>query len=249
MLLTEPVQIAGVDGCKRGRWVAVTASAEGFGTAEVKSFESSAELISKLAPHSLIAIDVPIGLPERAIGGGREADWVARAFLGSRRISVFPVPSRRAVYAHALGYQQLCAIARETSEPPKAASKQLFGILPHIREVDEILRQNPPLRGRVFEVHPEVSFQVMNNGEPLPPKKVKGHINPPGMERRKELLVTEGFSPSFVGQKPPRGAALDDLYDACACAWSARRIACGMARVFPFHPPFDGDGIEQAIRA
>jgi len=192
---------------------------------------------------------VPIGLPECAINGGRECDWAARAFLGPRRTSVFPVPSRRAVYAHAQGYAQVCVIARATSDPPKSVSKQLFGILPRIREVDVMLRQDPALRERVLEVHPEVSFWVMNNGEPLPPKKVQGRINPPGMGRRKELLVTVGFSPSFLGQKPPAGAALDDFYDACACSWSARRIACGMARVFPSNPPFDGEGIEQAIRA
>jgi threonine dehydratase len=173
MLLGKPVQIAGVDGCKGGRWIAVTASAEGFGTAEVKIFGSAAALISELAPHSIIAIDIPIGLPERATNGGREPDWAARVFLGPRRMSVFPVPSRNAVYAHAQGYAQVCAIARETSDPPRTVSKQLFGILPRIQEIDLMLRQKPMLRKRVFEVHPEVSFQVMNNNEPLPAKKIK----------------------------------------------------------------------------
>src|ERR1700757_312753 len=100
MPFSEPIQIAGLDGCKGSRWIAVTASAEGFGTAEVKIFDSAAALISGLAPLSIIAIDIPIGLPERSIAGGRKADWAARAFLGPRRASVFPVPSRRAVYAY-----------------------------------------------------------------------------------------------------------------------------------------------------
>jgi threonine dehydratase len=247
MLLAEPVQIAGVDGYKGGRWIAVTASVEGFGTAEVKPFESTAELISKLGPRTLIAIDVPIGLPDRTIGGGREPDWLARAFLGTRRPSVFPVPSRRAV--HAQGYAQVCAIARATSNPPKAPSIQLYHILPRILEIDRMLRQDPALCERVFEVHPEVSFQVMNSCEPLPPKKTKSRINPLGTECRKDLLAREGFSPSFLSQEPPHGAARDDFFDACACAWSAKRILLGKARVFPCHPPVDEEGLEQAIRA
>jgi predicted RNase H-like nuclease len=247
MLLGKPVQIAGVDGCKCGRWIAVTASTEDIGKTEVKIFETAAALISEFAPHSIIAIDVPIGLPERATNGGREPDWAARAFLGPRRTSVFPVPSRNAVYAQ--DYAQLCVIARETSDPPKAPSIQLYGILPRIREIDEILRQDPAVRKRVYEVHPEVSFQLMNNNTPLPPKKVKGQISPPGIEYRKELLAKAGFALSFLDQTPPRGAGWDDFCDACACAWTAKRIFLRKAQVFPSIPPLDGEGLEQAIRA
>ncbi len=249
MLLAAQVQIAGVDGCKGGKWIAVITTPGSFDKAEVKIFQSAAALLSELAPHSLIALDVPIGLPERTIAGGREPDWAARTFLGPRRSSIFPVPSRRAVYAHAQGYARVCEMARATSDPPRAASMQLFGILKQIQEIDMLLRQVPALRERVFEVHPEVSFQAMNSNAPLPPKKFNGRINPPGMERRKELLAREGFSPSFLGQKPPPGAALDDFYDACACAWSARRILHNEARVFPCRPPLDAERIEQAIRA
>ncbi|MCI0466614.1 MAG: DUF429 domain-containing protein [Beijerinckiaceae bacterium] len=249
MLFAVATQIAGVDACKGGKWIAVIATPDSFDKAEVTIFKTAAALISEVAPRSLITIDVPIGLPERAISGGRECDWAARAFLGPRRTSVFLVPSRQAVYAHAQGYAQVCAAARTTSVPPRAVSKQLFGILPRIQEIDLMLRQKPMLRERAFEVHPEVSFQVMNNGKPLPPKKVKGRLSPPGTEFRKKLLAREGFSSSFLSQKPPRGAALDDFYDACACAWSAKRILLGSAQVFPSHPPLDAEGLEQAIRA
>jgi len=188
-----PAQIAGVDGCKAG-WIAVTATLESFGKPEVKVFTSVAALIAELAPKSLIAIDMPIGLPERAIRGGREPDWAARQFLGRQRASIFPVPSRRTVYACANGYPPLCIIAQDTSDPPRKPSRQIFGILHRIRQVDEILRQQPELGERVFEVHPEVSFQVINSDEPLPErKKVKGRINPNGMQLRKKLLEKEAF--------------------------------------------------------
>lgn len=84
-------QITGVDGCKAG-WIAVTAIPEAFETAEVKTFASFVAVLAELAPRSIVAIDMPIGLPERAVKGGREADWAAREFLGERRASVFPVP-------------------------------------------------------------------------------------------------------------------------------------------------------------
>jgi predicted RNase H-like nuclease len=249
MLLGTPTQIAGVDGCKAG-WIAVTVEPGTFDGAEVAIFNSFTELVAEAPASSLIAIDVPIGLPERAIKGGREADWGAREFLGARRASVFPVPSRKAVYAYEQGYGRVCDVARETSDEKRAVSKQLFGILRRIRQIDAALRQEPVLRERVFEVHPEVSFKVMNNDESLPErKKVKGRINPQGMQLRKELLAKEGFPFSFLDQIPPQGAGHDDFYDACACAWSAKRIVYGTARVFPSHPPIDGEGLEQAIRA
>jgi predicted RNase H-like nuclease len=249
MLLNTPTQVSGVDGCKAG-WIAVTAIPESFDKVEVKVFKSVAALILELAPQSIIAIDIPIGLPERAIKGGREPDWAAREFLGLQRASVFPVPSRRAVYAYEHGYAAVCVIAQDTSDPPKKPSRQLFGILRRIQQVDEILRQEPVLRESVFEVHPEVSFRVMNNDELLAErKKVKSRINPHGMQLRKELLTKEGFPLSFLNQMPPQGAGRDDFYDACACAWSAKRILRRKARVFPCHPPLDGEGLEQAIRA
>lgn len=217
--------------------------------AEVKVFESFADLVSGLQPDSIIAVDMPIGLPERAIRGGREPDWEARKFLGPRRASVFPVPSRQAVYGLAQGYAQVCTTARETSDPPRAPSKQAFSIFRRIQQIDGTLRQDPAPVRRVFEVHPQVSFTLMNRA-PIPePKKVKGRVNEPGMPCRKELLERQGFAAYFLDASPPQGAALDDFYDACACAWSGRRILGREARVFPTPPGVDGEGLQVAIWA
>lgn len=243
MRVEQPTQIAGVDGCKAG-WIAVIAVPDAFETAEVKIFARFAELISQLPARSIIAIDMPIGLPKRTKKGGRRPDWAAREFLRPHQARIFPVPSRQAAYAYAKGFTEVCAIARETSDPARAPSIQLFAILPRIQQIDEILRQEPALRERVFEVHPEVSFKVMNANEPLPSKKGEH-----GIRLRQSLLNKEGFAAAFLDRRPPRGAAKDDFYDACACAWSARRILRGKARVFPAHPPLDGEGLEQAIRA
>ena len=63
-------------------------------------------------------------------------------------------------------------MARETSDPRRAPSIQAYSIFPRIQQIDQMLRQDKALRRRVFEVHPEVSFTVMNGDKPIPePKK------------------------------------------------------------------------------
>jgi predicted RNase H-like nuclease len=62
------------------------------------------------------------------------------------------------------------------------------------------------------------------------------------MQLRTELLAGQGFALGFLETKPPREAALDDFYDACACAWSANRILGREARVFPAEPDLDAEG-------
>jgi predicted RNase H-like nuclease len=248
MTVTAPPEIVGVDGCKAG-WIAVTFPLHDPGLEKVKVFERFAGLLGALHPDSIIAVDVPIGLPDRTANGGREPDWAARKFLGARRATVFPVPSRRAVYAFKDGYARVCSLARGTSDPPRAASIQAYWILSRIQEVDRLLSRDAAFRGRVFEVHPEVSFSLMN-GAPIPePKKVKGRVHAPGMWRRRQLLESRGFSARFLEGGVPRGAALDDLYDACACAWSATRIANKEARVFPAQPGIDAIGLQVAMWA
>jgi predicted RNase H-like nuclease len=248
-------QIAGVDGCKAG-WIAVTFQLDAFGRAEVKVFNTFANLVGWLQPDAIIAVDMPIGLPERAIKGGRAPDWAAKEFLGPRKGTVFLVPSRRAVYAreavdtYKQGYTRVCAVARKTSDPPRAPSIQAYSIFPRIQLIDQMLRQDEALRRRVFEVHPEVSFTVMNGDKPIPePKKVKGRVHDPGMRCRKELLERKGFALGFLEAKPPRGAALDDFYDACASAWSGARISRQEERIFPPEPGIDAKGLQVAIRA
>jgi predicted RNase H-like nuclease len=88
------------------------------------------------------------------------------------------------------------------------------------------------------------------SGEPiLEPKKVKGRIHEPGMRCRKAFLEKQGFVVGALEANLPRGAALDDFYDACACAWSGARIFEQEERVFPSEPGIDAKGLQVAIRA
>src|SRR5262245_54954503 len=89
--------VAGVDGHRAGCTVAPMRP----GDSEVclRVVARFAEVIAAPEAPSVIAVDIPIGLPEQAGHGGRRADNMVRPLLGARKSSVFSVPSRRAVFA------------------------------------------------------------------------------------------------------------------------------------------------------
>src|SRR5215813_10173313 len=88
---------AGVDGCRAG-WLLALARARD-GEVRLRVVPRFAEVIAAPEAPSVIAVDIPIGLPEQAGHGGRRTDNMVRPFLGARRSLVFSVPSRRAVFA------------------------------------------------------------------------------------------------------------------------------------------------------
>ena len=156
----------------------------------------------------VIAVDMPIGLPEITRKGGRGPEMLVRPLLGQRQSSVFSIPSRAAVYAAVEAFttverwyeahRKASAAARATSEPPRGVSIQAFGIFSKIREIDALLRARPDLRRRVIESHPEVAFWRLNGGHAmLLPKKVKGQVNPAGMAERRALLCGLGLASRF----------------------------------------------------
>ena len=243
---SQKVWLAGVDGCPRG-WVAAFVRPAGD-EARLAVFARFADVLAAPERPTIVAVDMPIGLPERAGAGGRAAENAVRPLLGARQSSVFSVPSRAAIYAQ--DYAQACQVAQETSEPPRKVSKQLFNIAPKIREVDAVLRADPQVAARVCEVHPEVAFWRLNGECALDePKKVKSRPYPPGLALRRKLLEAATLPPALVAATPPKGAAADDAIDTLACAAVARRLHAGLARPFPDPPPRDAYGLPMAIWA
>ncbi len=242
--MNTDIWLVGIDGCRTG-WVAafVRPSGDEMRVRVLPRFADVAEAPEKPA---VIAIDMPIGLPERTGLGGRAAENGIRPLLGARQSSVFSVPSRAAL--EGLDYREACGIALTTSDPPRKISKQLFMIAPKIRELDAALRENAVLAARTFEVHPEAAFWRLNGERALAePKKVKGKIYEPGLRLRRDLLAAAGLPRNRIEAAPPPGAATDDLLDACACAAIARRIHAGIARPVPDPPPRDAYGLPMAI--
>jgi predicted RNase H-like nuclease len=224
--------VAGVDGCKGG-WVAVFRPAGDAGRAEVKVFPTFAEILRGPRDPRVIAVDMPIGLPERTARGGRGPEAALRPLLGARQSSVFSVPSRKAVYAE--GYPAACAAARATSDsdPPRAVSKQAFMLFRKIQEIDDLPRSNSDVAAKVFECHPEGSFRMMRGAPLQSPKKMKSRVHAAGIDERRLLLAARGYAADLLTATPPCGARSDDLLDACAAAWTAARIATGVARSWP----------------
>jgi predicted RNase H-like nuclease len=237
--------VAGVDGC-RGGWLCVIRNANAPFWEQVFLAKTVAEILNHPAAPQVIAIDIPIGLPDLIAGAGRGCDGAVRKILGKRAGAVFAVPARAALYEK--DYAAACAAAFAASDPPRKISKQMFHLLPKMREVDGLM--TPALQTRLFECHPEGAFCLMNRAEPLhEPKKRQGQPNLPGLDFRRALLVTQGYSESFVRTTPPNNAGADDLLDACACAWTAARILKGEAIRFPAAPPADAKGLRMEIWA
>ncbi len=103
---------------------------------------------------------------------------------------------------------------------------------------------NPDLQLRIREVHPELSFAAMNDGEPLErSKKTEA-----GREERLRLL--EKWFPDVRGAletTTAKGVGMDDIVDAYAAAWSARRMAAGKATYLPQQPELDSRGLRMGI--
>ena len=215
-------ETAGVDGCKAG-WI-VAHDCRAF---VVPTF---ADVIATLPPACVIALDMPIGLLDSHEPGGRACDRALRAVLGStRRGSVFSAPPRAALGSRTLP---------EAQARGARINLQTLNILPKIEDVDAVM--TPALQRRVHEAHPECAFMAMNDGIPVAAPKRSAD----GRAQRIALLTTHGVP---IPEKP-RGAAMDDLLDACALTWSAERIAGGTAVQVLSDPPLDAHGLAMQVR-
>lgn len=247
----------GVDGCKAGWVAAINAPDQAMRVAVYPTFS---ELMRDVPADAMLAVDMPIGLPDCIEGGGRTPEKHVRPMLGQRQSSVFSIPARQVVEmgGQMIGktehdyplHQRASDLAKTLSDPPKGVSIQAFYLFPKILELDRLLRAEPSVQQRLFESHPEVAFTVLNGGQSMQePKKVKGRINPAGMQERMALLASLGIPEEVLSQPTPKGAAADDVLDAFVCNLVAARIAGGQARCSPDPPERDPHGLPVAIWA
>jgi predicted RNase H-like nuclease len=227
--------ICGVDGF-RSRWCAVLRNLDTHELCvRVVSFHDLLELPEHPA---IVAVDLPIGLPDVTLSGGRACDRLARAMVGGRRAcSIFP----------AVGRCALTAASRAEADRVNRAGggigigAQAWGLARKLLEVDAVMT---PARQHVFhEIHPELSFREMA-GRPLAfGKKARG-----GERERMAALVARGFPESFVTSAPPElRVGRDDFLDACAALWTAGRIYRGAAKRIPTMIERDARGLDMAI--
>ena len=195
-------------------------------------------LLQQLPTDTLIAVDIPIGLASR---GARHCDVAARRRLGpGRGGSVFPAPLRD-VLAEAT-YDGACA--RRAAIDGVRMSRQAFGLLAKVREVDALMVARPALCSRVRECHPEVSFAEWA-GWPL------GHGKKSSAGRAERVVLIDAAWPGArvrLAAELPRGCwAPDDLHDAFAALWTARRMREGLAMTLPPAPEHDARGLAMEI--
>jgi predicted RNase H-like nuclease len=224
---------AGVDGCRKG-WICVVRDLES-GSLRSRAYVTARELIFQDPSPNVFAIDVPIGLLD---AGARPCDAEACRVLGPRASSVFSAPLRSMLRARS--WEEACQIRVAIEQ--KRITKQAWGILPKIREIDELLADTTGVPRQIIrEVHPEVCFWAWK-GEPMTfPKKTAS-----GREERR-VLIDEHFGSSAFPEVRclyrRDEVADDDILDAFAALRTAERILSGDADRLPRNPACDARGI------
>jgi len=203
--------VAGVDASKAG-WVAAVVDSVGF--ARALAGPGFGELLEGMPDVVAVGVDIPIrtaGEPSTVGGSGRpEVRW-------SQEIERIPDPTPCPARS-----RYLCggAAGRKGAVRDRNIGS---GLRPRTKDP----RVDAVRDDRVIGVHPEVSFRAMAGSELGDPKNTWA-----GHERRRALLAAEGITvPGEVGAAGR--AASDDVLDAAAAAWSARRKAHGEARTLP----------------
>ena len=223
-------RVIGVDACKTG-WVGITSDLRGYFGATMGQLVATADSDGELG---VVAIDIPIGLP---LTSTRQADVLARGLVGRRKSSVFSTPIRPALLA--ISYAE--GLALNLRVTGKGITRQAYGLRRKILEVDAWVRT---VDRAVIEVHPEVCFATLA-GQPIEhPKRSWA-----GAEERRRLLASAGIKlPAEIGVAGER-AGVDDVLDAAAASWTARRYAEGSATCHPETPEHFDDGPAAAIWA
>lgn len=159
-----------------------------------------------------------------------------------RASSVFPAPIRDV--AQETDYEVACQKHRQIDG--RALSRQAFAILPKIREVNTVLWAQSELQDRIREIHPEVCFGVWNNGRAMQHRKAL----PEGRAERERLIdaAWPGQRARLLREMRRFDFQADDLNDAFAALWTARRIASGTAKVLGSHAP-DCQGLRMQMWA
>ncbi len=202
----------GVDGFKRG-WIAVWIDADGKRFFDILSEIKKLEELARNDPY-IAMIDMPIGLPD---SGYRNCDLNARRMLGKACNRVF-LGARRFLLQPDLIGDYAAANAFAKAKDGKGVAKQLFCLLPKIKQLDDFM--NPLRAETVREMHPELVFSRLNGNAYLDSKKSKT-----GEDQRRRLLANEGFDEidEWYTQLRGTGVKVDDLLDACAGAVAAQK--------------------------
>ncbi len=225
--------VAGVDGCRAG-WLVVSLTLAEPGAWHIRLYRHFADLLVATPLLQVIAVDMPIGLLDLPTPGGRQCDQQARRLLGRKASSIFSPPSRLSLAA--TDYDEVRG---------QGVSRQSFGILPKIREIDQLM--TPTLQQRVYEAHPELAFCGLA-GRPLQHSKKTAAGYAERLCLLSALPVFQGVCNAEHSAGFPRTqVAPDDVLDAAILSWVAYGIARRQVRRVPSVPPLDARGLRMEI--
>ncbi len=232
------MKTAGIDGCKLG-WILISFT---DGEEKYQVLENKEALKSVFDSYDRIYIDMPIGLEDEEYT--RACDTLLRKKLGSEYASsVFSPPIRPALYAPS--YVEANMISFEYNE--KKLSLQAWNITPKIRMLDELLRENPEFKEKVFESHPEYLYQKLNGGMIYQKKNLKK-----GVRHRLELIeehepVADDFFRDIKEEWRRNEVGEDDIVDAMVLALYAKRSETDGIKSIPEEIEYDSEGLPKAI--
>ncbi len=232
------MKTAGIDGCKLG-WILISFDK---GEEKFQVIETNDDLKSVFEEYDRIFIDMPIGLEDEEYT--RECDALLRKELGGEySSSVFSPPIRPALEAPS--YVEANMISYEWTE--KKLSLQSWNITPKIKTLDIFLRETPEFREKVLESHPELLFQKLNGGMIFQKKNLKK-----GIRHRLELIkekepIADDFFREIKEEWRRSEVAEDDIVDAMALAYYAKKSEIEGVRTIPAEVSHDSEGLPKAI--
>jgi len=228
----------GVDGC-RGGWFFFHLHGETYQSGLIGNIE---ELPWTARSGEPVLIDMPIGLTPGA-PPVRACDVLARRALGRRASSVFSAPCRAALGCHDYGQ----ASALNQDHTGRRLSRQTWGLVPKIRELDRLLLARSDTREWFQECHPELCFFGLAGGRPLQHYKKTAE----GFEERLTLLRNRwppapGAVAAACQSHARKHVGRDDVVDALALAVAAS-LGPGRIATLPDEPETDAVGLPMRI--
>ena len=229
--ITQDGLYIGVDGC-RGGWIAAVLD---HGDMKLLRYDNLSSLIEEYPAFDAFLIDMAIGL--RNSTNEIRPDNEAKKELGPKASSVFPIPSRDAVYADGEEAQKQANIRTLG----KSLAKQSIAIIPKIRELDAFLNAHPEYKNKILESHPEVDFARLNGSVLMSRKKEE-----PGPSQRIAIL-SEFLDQKELYRMYDKAKELrcnqDDLIDAICLAVTGALYAHGQYETIPAEPELDERGL------
>ena len=220
----------GADGCMGGWIVAALGS-----TLRIERLSSIGEILETYPGYSTFLIDMVIRLRDSA--KQLRPDDIARKELKPRGSTLFPVPSKEAVYKDTYEEQKKANI----KTLGKSLSRQASAIIPKIREIDEYLSSHPEFKNRIDESHSELDFARLNGSILLTRKKDAAGID----ERLKVIkhYIPGIRIPDLYAKAKELRCNADDIADAICLAVTAKLKSEGLCETIPENQEMDNNGL------